>query len=327
MKKLLLAVALCVATFTAIAKPLVVYSGRSEALVGPLFEQFQKDTGIELDVRYNSSPALATQLLNEREATPADVVFFQESSFLSVLAEANLLKQLPSSITNQVPERFVDRNKQWVGTSARSRVLAYNTDKINPEDLPKTLEEFADPKWAGKIGWAPTNASFQAHISALRKQWGEEKTEAWLKAMKANKPATYPKNAVIVSAVGQDEIQVGWVNHYYLHNLKKQNPNLKVANYSFPEDKDIGNMLMIVGAGIVNTTLQPKEAEMLVNYLLEEPAQQYFAEEVFEYPARPGVATADGVPSVDSVAFVEIDQGDLADLGPTMTLLKKYGLL
>lgn len=327
MKKLLLAVALCVATFTAIAKPLVVYSGRSEALVGPLFEQFQKDTGIELDVRYNSSPALATQLLNEREATPADVVFFQESSFLSVLAEANLLKQLPASITNQVPERFMDRNKQWVGTSARSRVLAYNTDKIKPEDLPKTLEEFADPKWAGKIGWAPTNASFQAHISALRKQWGEEKTEAWLKAMKANKPATYPKNAVIVSAVGQDEIQVGWVNHYYLHNLKKQNPNLKVANYSFPEDKDIGNMLMIVGAGIVNTTLQPKEAEMLVNYLLEEPAQQYFAEEVFEYPTRPGVATAEGVPSVDSVAFVEIDQGDLADLGPTMTLLKKYGLL
>jgi len=230
MKKLILLITLVAATFAAVAKPLVVYSGRSEALVGPIFEQFQKDTGVALDVRYNSSPALATQLLNEGNATPADVVFFQESSFLSVLAEAGMLQPLPSSITEQVPARFREANNRWVGTSARSRVLAYNTDKIKPEDLPQNLEAFADPKWAGKIGWPPTNASFHPHISALRKIWSEEKTENWLKAMKANQPVMYPKKAVLVNAVGHEQVLGGWVKHYYLHNLKKQNPNLKVAN-------------------------------------------------------------------------------------------------
>ncbi len=314
-------------TTSAIAKPLVVYSGRSEALVGPIFEQFEQDTNIKLDVRYNSSPAGATQLLQEREASPADVVFLQETSYLSVLANAGLLQELPNSLLDQVPEQFQEAQGRWMGTSARARVLAYNTNLISEDELPQSLAELSDPKYQGKLGWAPTNASFQAHISGLRALWGDEATEQWLEAMIQNQPTAYPKNAVQVSAAGTGEIAIGWVNHYYLHRLQQQQPDLPVKNYSFPQQGDAGNMLMIVGAAITKNTDNQAQAEMLLNYLVSEPVQWRFVNEVFEYPASKNVATHPDVASLDSIEFVEIDQGSLADIGPTLELLKKHGLL
>jgi iron(III) transport system substrate-binding protein len=326
-KKFLTALFTLFITTSAIAKPLVVYSGRSEALVGPIFEQFTQDTGIELDVRYNSSPAIATQLLQEREASPADVVFLQETGYLSVLANANMLQTLPSSLLEQVPERFQEEQGRWMGTSARARVLAYNTNLISEEELPKSLKELADPKYDGKLGWAPSNASFQAHVSGLRTLWGEEATEQWLQAMIKNHPTAYPKNAVQVSAAGTGEITIGWVNHYYLHRLKQQQPDLPVKNYSFPEQGDAGNMLMIVGAAITQTTDKQEQAEALLNYLVSEDAQLLFANEVFEYPASKAVATNLEVPSLDSIDFVEVDQRSLANIGLTLEMLKRNGLL
>ncbi len=324
---LLVLLSLFAITTSALAKPLVVYSGRSEALVGPIFEQFEKDTGIELDVRYNSSSALATQLLQERDDSPADVIFLQEIGYLTVLGNADLLQTLPPDMLNQVPERFQEDEGRWLGTSARARVLAYNTNLVKEEDLPKTLEELADPKWKGKLGWAPSNASFQAHVSALRTLWGEEKTEEWLKAMIEDKPTAYPKNATQVSAVGNGEIAVAWTNHYYINILKQQNPNLPVKSYNFPTPHDAGNLLIVCGAGITQHTTNRKEAEQLLNYLISEPVQERFVNEVFEYPARQGIPVNPDVASLESIQFADVDQGSMADVEPTLELLKKYGLI
>jgi iron(III) transport system substrate-binding protein len=161
----------------------------------------------------------------------------------------------------------------------------------------------------------------------LRALWGEEATEQWLETMIQNQPTAYPRNAVQVSAAGTGEIAIGWVNHYYLHRLKQQQPDLPVKNYSFPEQGDAGNILMIVGAGITNTTSKQEQAEALLNYLISEPVQLRFTNEVFEYPAQKTVATHPDVPSLESLRLIEIDQGALADVGPTLELLKKHGLL
>lgn len=222
----ILAFFLTILTFNAFAQtPLVVYSGRSEALVAPLFAQFEKETGIKLDVRYNSTTAIATQFLNEQKDSPADVIFLQESGYLTMLSKAGLLQPLKADLLNQVEPNLQDDKGYWVGSSARVRVLAYNTDKLKPEDLPKDLTELALPQWQNKLGWAPTNASMQAHVSALRVLWGEEPTFKWLESVKNNKPHAYQKNAQIVNAVGQGEILIGWANHYYAHQLKNKTLN------------------------------------------------------------------------------------------------------
>ncbi|MGA2654739.1 MAG: extracellular solute-binding protein [Gammaproteobacteria bacterium] len=314
-------------TLNAVADELVVYSGRGEALVAPLFAQFEKDTGIKLDVRYNTTSSLATQLLSEQQNSPADVVFFQESGYLTLLAEAGLLKELKPELLTPVSAQFQDEKKRWLGTSARVRVLAYNTNLVKPQDLPKDLKELTDPKWSGKIGWAPSNASMQAHVSALRVLWGEEPTFKWLEGVKNNKPLSFQKNAQTVSAVGQGDIAIGWVNHYYLYQLKKQNPNLPVANYNFPESGKAGNILIISGAGIHTHTKKQAQAEQFIAYLSGEKAQQYFANESFEYPTRTGIATNPEVTPLADIHFASVSQKDLAEVEPTLKMLRQLGLI
>ena len=160
-------------------------------------------------------------------------------------------------------------------TSGRARVLVYDPSTVKPEALPKSLKDLANPKWKNqldKIG----NASFQAHISALRHLWGEAETAQWLKDMIALEPKTYPKNSPQVKGVSNGEIQIGWVNHYYLHKLKAANPELKAANYSFTEAGDAGNLMMLSGIAITTHSKKKAAAQKLINFSSSENSQTHF---------------------------------------------------
>jgi iron(III) transport system substrate-binding protein len=169
------------------------------------------------------------------------------------------------------------------------------------------------------------NSSFQAHISALRSLWGEQKTREWLTALAALEPTRYPKNAPQVAAAHAGEIAIGWVNHYYLH--RKKTPNLKAANHSFPTAHDAGNIMMVSGIGIRAGSPRATEALALVGFLLGEETQTTLAQEVFEYPARPGIPTHPDVPPLESISLANVDPSALTDLGPTRALLRDLGLL
>ena len=232
---------------------LVLYSARSQILIEPLLNDFTQQTGIQVEVRYDKSTQnLATRLMTEGEKTQADIFFAQDSGYLGALAQKDLLAKLPDTILNQVTPTHRDAQGKWIATSGRARVLVYDPTTLKAKDLPKSLKDLANVKWKGKLGWAPGNGSFQAHISALRHLWGEEATVKWLKEMVALEPKTYPKNSPQVKGVSNGEIQIGWVNHYYLHKLKAANPELKAANYSFTAAQDAGNLMMLSGIGVVS---------------------------------------------------------------------------
>lgn len=327
MKQLIATCVLLICTSLAIADPLVVYSGRGESLVGPLYAQFEKETGIKLDVRYNSTSAAATQLLHEAKDSPADVAFFQESGYLSALAEAGLLAKMDSEAIDNVDQRYRDKDNHWVGVSARLRVLAYNTDKLKPEQLPQDLSELADKKWHSRVGWAPTNASAQAHINVLRKLWGDEKTKQWLKALDNNGSVRYSRNSQIVRAIANGEIDLGWVNHYYLYQLKQQNPKLPVANFHFPEQGKAGNLLIVSGIGITHHSTKKQQAEKLVEFLLSERAQNYFHERNFEYPTRPELLKINPAESLAQIPLAPVDTIDDSTLTSTVKFLRDLNLL
>ena len=300
---------------------ITVYCGRSEALVGPVFEKYEEATGRSLAVVYSGTPSLATRVLAEKRESPADVVFFQDSGYLGALAAGDLLAELPGEIFNDIDSRFYDEDRHWIGTSGRARVLVYNTETVASDELPKSLRQLAEPKWKGKLGWAPTNSSFEAHVSALRHIWGEAETRGWLEKMKANEPRVYPKNSPQVIAADAGEISIGWVNHYYLHKLKKD--GFKAANYSFPIEGDAGNVLMVSGVGVMKGSEHRTEVLDFVRWLIAEDAQTYFANESFEYPTRTGVATHADVPPLGELRLRNVDQAWLADIGPTVTLLQE----
>lgn len=306
--------------------PLVVYSGRSESMVGPLLKRFQDETGIELSVRYNGTAQIATQVLAEGAQSPADVVFFQESGYLATLAHSDLLHPLPDDIRNSVNGRFRDSNGYWIGTSGRARVLVYNTDAVSAHELPTSLAELSEPRWHDRLGWAPGNSSFQAHVSVLRQLWGEDRTRQWLSEVAANSPRTYARNAPQVMAAASGEIDIGWVNHYYLHQLSDR-AQARVANASFNANGDAGNVLMLAGVAVTAHSQRSDQAETLVRWLVEQEAQTYFAQTNYEYPVRDDVPTHADVPALADLQLADVEQDWLTDVGPTLRLLRELRLL
>ena len=156
---------------------LVIYSGRKESLVGPIIEQFKAASGIEVEVKYGSTGEIAATLLEEGKNSPADVFFAQDPGGLGAIANAGMFTKLSAEILGLAPDWAQSPDGLWVGISGRARTLVYSTADLDAADMPETLQGLTDPKWKGKIGWAPTNGSFQAMVTAMRVIWGEEETK------------------------------------------------------------------------------------------------------------------------------------------------------
>jgi iron(III) transport system substrate-binding protein len=311
---------------TAQDEVITVYSGRTEGLIGPILEQFTAETGVRVEVRYGDTAEMAATILEEGANSPADVYIGQDAGALGALAQAGRLSLLPSDILERVPAAFRSDDGLWVGLSGRARVLVYNPNTLTEADLPASIVDLAGPEWAGRVGWAPTNGSFQAHVTALRLLLGEDATRDWLAAMVANGAVVYPNNRAIVQAVADGEVEVGLVNHYYLFGYLADNPDFPAANYYFPGG-DPGALINIAGAGVIDTSARKGLAQRLILYLLGNTGQQYFADRTYEYPLIEGVAVNPLLVPLDQIQTPEIDLSDLSDLQATLDLLSAVGAL
>ncbi|HET6696833.1 MAG TPA: iron ABC transporter substrate-binding protein [Gaiellaceae bacterium] len=306
---------------------ITVYSGRQEDLVEDLFEQFEEETGITVDVRYGDSAELAATIAEEGDNTPADVFFAQDAGSLGAVSGEGLLEELPAETLERVDERFRDPESRWVGTSGRVRVVVYNTDELSEDDLPDSIWDYADSEWQGRIGFAPTNASFQAMVTAMRLDRGDDETREWLEAIVANDPHLYENNIATVEAAAAGEVDVGFVNHYYLYGHLQENPDDPVANHHL-EAGDSGALVNVAGAGILASTDKPGMAQQLVDYLLADTGQEYFATETDEYPLVDGIESDNDLPPLTDLHGPDVELGALGgELEATIELLNSVGLL
>ena len=306
---------------------LTIYSGREEELVGPLIEKFEQASGVDAEVRYGDSAELAATIAEEGENSPADVFFAQDPGSLGSLEGEELLAELPDDVLDRVPERFRDPDGHWVGTSGRVRVLAYNTEALAADEVPDSVLDLTDPRWKGKIGFPPTNASFQAFVTAMRLSMGDEQTKEWLEGFAENDPKTYEKNTPVVEAVAAGEIELGLVNHYYLYLVKEEQPDAKVANH-FLNGDDPGALISVAGAAIVDGTDDQEQAREFVEYLLSEEGQRFYSEEAeeAEYPLIEGVEPKEGLRALESLQGPDVDLDAFgAELEETLELLREVG--
>lgn len=310
------------------ADTIIVYSGRGETQVAPLFEQFTKETGIRVQVRYGDTAELAATILEEGRNTRADVFWAQDAGALGALEKAGRFQTLPDNLLNKIDSRLRSPQGKWLATSGRARVVAYNTRALSPDELPTSIWGFTDPKWKGKIGWPPTNGSFQAFVTALRVLEGDDRAEEWLRGILANEPKVYRNNTAAVDAVGRGEVQVAFVNHYYLYRfLKEQGESFPARNHH--TQGDAGSIINVAGVGILDVSRRSEAAQKFIDFLLSKSAQEYFASEVNEYPVVLGLDIAlhpDLVP-LDEVDTPDIDLSDLEDLEGTLELLQRVGAL
>jgi iron(III) transport system substrate-binding protein len=306
---------------------LTVYSGREEDLVAPLFDMFEEETGLDVEVRYGDSAELAATIAEEGGNSPADVFFAQDPGSLGSVESQ--LGVLPDAILDRVDARFRDADGRWTGTSGRSRVLVYNTDELSEDEVPDSVQELIDERWDGRIGVAPTNASFQAFVTAMRLSEGDDATRRWLTDLKALHPKIYEKNTPIVEAAASGTIDLGLVNHYYLYLVRKEQPDAPIDNH-FLATGDPGALVSVAGAAVLASSDQSEDAERFVEFLLSEEGQRFYVDEAeeAEYPLVAGIDAKAGLPPLASLHGPDVDLTSFgAEHEATIELLRETGYL
>jgi iron(III) transport system substrate-binding protein len=305
---------------------ITVYSGRSEELVKPILDQFSDETGIEIELRAGDSGELAALLLTEGDASPADLFFSQDAGALGAVEDAGLFADLPEATLSLVDPAYRSANGTWVGTSGRARVMIYNPELVT--ELPESIDGLLDPSWSGKIGYAPTNASWQSFVTALRVLRGEEGARTWLEGFAANKPVAYEKNAAVRDAVNAGEVAAGLINHYnHYEKIAAEGADAVVAKNHYFTNQDPGSLVNVAGVGILAGSDNSAAAQALVDYLLSKTGQSFFSETTFEYPLIEGVAPTDGLKTLEEIDPPTIDLSDLKSIEATQELLADVGLL
>jgi iron(III) transport system substrate-binding protein len=306
---------------------LVVYVGRNEDHVRPLVELFEEQTGLTVDARYGSTGELATTIVQEGDASPADVFFTQDPAYMGAISEAGLLSPLPEDVLESVPEGITGAEDDWVGVTARRRVLAFDPAQTPADRLPNSVFELTEEPWRGKVGLAPTHSSFVSFVAALVAMHGEDEALAWLEGMAANDPQTFDGNEEQLRAIAAGDLEVGLVNHYYVHGLVAEDPAFPVRNHSF-DAGDAGDVLMPTTIGVLSSSTHAETAVEFVRFMLSEQAQTHFLEEVGEYPLLAGVGTPAGERPLDEELIKEMKLAEVAgNLDIATDLIARSGLI
>lgn len=300
---------------------LTLYLGRGE---GGLYENVlqaieNKNPDFKLNIRRGPTAALANTIVAEAKAgvRRADLFWAVDSGAIGLVSDAGLAQPLPSDLSAQLQPQF--RYKDWAPVTGRIRTLPYNTARLTKEQIPTSIMEIAESDLS--IGWAPAYASFQSFVTAMRILEGDDKTAKWLKKVK-KRSKTYAGELGVVMAVERGEVDIGFANHYYTLRLKSGKPDANL-DLAFTE-QDAG--CLVNASGILALNEDPL-ATNFMRYLLSSEVQGYLAREAYEIPLVNGVEQPKGLPSLASVSPPKIDLTQLADLRPTIDLMRNSGVL
>ncbi|MEO6627970.1 MAG: iron ABC transporter substrate-binding protein [Aquihabitans sp.] len=305
---------------------LTVYSGRDEELVKPLIDMFVDDTGIKVDVRYGNTAEMGAQLLEEGNGTPADVFYSQDAGATGALANADLLAPLSSETMSKVDVRYRPTDgDEWVGVTGRARVIVYHPDLV--ADPPAGVLDLTGPAYKGMVAWVPSNASFQAFVTAMRVKLGEDEARRWLKDMVSNGAKSYESNSDVLDAVNAGDVPIGLINHYYwARTLPELGSDLK-AKLIFPKSNDPGALINATTVAITKNGADNSAAQKFVDFLLSAKAQTHFVTATFEYPLVEGVVDPAGVPPLAELEGLDFNLNELESLEATQAMLDELGLL
>lgn len=309
---------------------LVLYSGRSQALVEPVLDRFRETTGIEVRARYGRDAELLAALAEEGARSQADVFWANTAGALGAANNAGLLTDLPDSLL-QRPGAYVPSSGRWVPVTVRFRVLAYNPAAVSEGDLPASVMDLpAQEAFRGRIGWTPTYSSFQDFITTMALVHGEDATRTWIQGVRALGPKAYPSNTPMLEAMLAGEIDVAITNHYYVRRITEGEAEgaEAVAIHRF-DSGDVGNLALVTGAGLLASGANDANAARLLRFLLSEEAQAMLAGNVHEYPVLRDAPVPSYLLPFDEAARLgpAIDFERLRDIEGTLRLLRDEDLL
>lgn len=310
------------------AGKLVVYSSRSENFVQPLLDKFESETGIKVEALHIGDAA-TNKIKEERNNVQADIFISNDIGALENLYLDGLLEGHEVEGLETIEEKYRAEDNSWFALSARTRVLMYNKDLISEEEMPKTIWELTDKKWAGEFAITRGgNGGMISHVSALRNEWGDEKTLEWLAAIKENAGAITQGHGDIRRAVGAGEFRFGLVNNYYYHQqLREPTDNNVGVIYPDQGENDMGAVVNAAGIGLVKGGRNEENARIFLEWILLPENQREFSYESLEVPINPAV---EAVGEAARISDYKTHGMPLRDLGKvwedTRALIEKSGL-
>jgi iron(III) transport system substrate-binding protein len=307
---------------------ITLYNGQHEQTTAALVAAFEKQTGITVNVRTGDEAELGDQILQEGSSSPADVFYTENTPVLEALREHGLLAPVERSTLASVPSRYDSAQGDWVGVSARVSVLVYNTSEIKPSQLPSSILELAEPKWKGKVGFAPSETDFQPLITSIVKFDGKTAAESWLKGLQANSK-TYPDNETVVAQVNNGESAVGLINHYYWFRLRAEiGAGAMHSALHYYAAESPGDLVDVSGAAVLKSSSHRAAAQKLLAFLVSHAGQETIARShSYEYPLRPGVAPYPGLRPFAQLKPAPLTPAELGDGSEALALEQKLGLL
>ena len=303
---------------------LTLYNGQHKEIGEAIAKAYEAKTGIHVNVRKGSSNQLASQVMEEGERSPADVIYTEESPPLNNLGEKGFLAKIDDTTLAMLPKDYVAKGGSWMGVTARVRVVAYNPKLINEKDLPDSVLEFAEPQWQGKVGFVPTSGAFQEQAVAIIKLHGRDAAEEWLTGLRAF-GKTYTNNMVALKAVENGEVATVLVNNYYWFALQREKGQLDSKLHYFTNG-DAGGLITISSAAALKSSKHPKEAQALLAYMASEEGQRVITQTTAEYPLHKGMVSDRGLKPFDELQAPNITPADIGNAEDALDLERDVGL-
>jgi iron(III) transport system substrate-binding protein len=307
---------------------LTLYSAQHEPMTEALVEGFEESSGSEVNVRYGEDEGIASQIEQEGDASPADVVLAENTPPLESLSEKGLLAPVDASTLAEVPSRYSSPQGDWVGVAARETVMVYDPNQIAASELPSSILELAEPEWKGKLAIAPSEPDFVPIVSAIEKLDGEAAAKSWLEGF-ADNAKHYNDNEGIIAAVDSGQIAAGIVNHYYWFEAVAEEGRDKVpSKLHYFGHEDPGALVNVSGAGVLASSGEQELAQEFLAYMVGVEGQEAMTHSGdWQYPLNPKVPPPPGLKPFSSLEPPKVGPADLGDGSSPLELMQEAGLL
>lgn len=310
------------------AGEIVVYSARNENFVDALLEKFQEDTGIEVRALHGGE-TIVNRVKEEANNVQADLFISNDIGALEHLRIEGLLEPIEGEDFNGIDEQYRGEDNSWIALSARTRVLMYNKDLITEEEMPKNIWDLTDPQYQGAFAITRGgNGGMIGHVSALRNEWGDERTMEWIEGVKDNAGGILQGHGDVRRAVGAGEFKFGLVNNYYYHQQLREPSNNNVdAIYPDQGADEMGAVVNAAGIGRIKDGTNDESLEAFVEWILQPENQQMFSNESLEVPINPDIEVVDGARAISEYKVQGMSLRELGNVWEdTRRLIEESGL-
>ena len=293
----------------------VVYTSEDKIFSEPVFQVFERKTGIKVmaiyDTEETKSTGLVNRLIAEKDNPQADVFWSGDPVRPVLLTIKGLTTPYVSSVAADIPKIYKDTDGRWTGFSARARIILYNTNLVNMDERPLSIFDFAKPMWRGQVAIAnPLFGTTSIHTAALFIVLGDEKARKFMNDLKANGVKIVSSNGEVKRLVARGEVKAGITDTDDANVAIKEGSPVKIV---FPDQTSIGTLIMPNMVCLIKSGPNQENGKKLIDYLVSMEVEKSLAwAPCAQMPLRYDVRTPADVLTIDAVKGMNVNYHDVA---------------